>query len=79
MFKGFYMATSGMLTQSRVLNTISNNMANASTPGYKADVMTTTTFEDVLIHRTGNRDKSVYTPMNTSSMIRTVDELVTNL
>ena len=78
MFKGFYMATSGMLTQSRVLNTISNNMANASTPGYKTDVMTTTTFEDVLIHRTGNKDKSVYTPLNTSSMIRTVDELVTN-
>lgn len=78
MFKGFYMATSGMLTQSRVLNTISNNMANASTPGYKSDVMATTTFEDVLIHRTGNTDKSVYTPLNNSAMIRTVDELVTN-
>ncbi|MFV0515945.1 MAG: flagellar hook-basal body protein [Aminipila sp.] len=78
MFKGFYMATSGMLTQSRVLNTVSNNMANSSTPGYKKDTLATTTFEDVLIHRTGNKDKSVYTPLNDSSMIRTADELVTD-
>lgn len=78
MFKGFYMATSGMLTQSRILNTISNNMSNVSTPGYKSDIMATTTFEDVLIHRTGNKDKSIYTPLNETSSIRTVDELVTN-
>ncbi|MBE6033234.1 MAG: flagellar hook-basal body complex protein [Clostridiales bacterium] len=78
MFKGFYMAASGMLTQSRVLNTISNNMANASTPGYKGDTLATTTFGDILINRTGNKDKSVYTPLNNSSMIKTADELVTN-
>lgn len=78
MFKGFYMATSGMLTQSRVLNNISNNMANVSTPGYKGDKLATTTFGDVLINRTGNKDKSVYTPLNNSSAIKTVDELVTN-
>lgn len=78
MFKGFYMATSGMLSQSRILNTVSNNMANASTPGYKKDLMETTTFEDVLIHRTGNYDKSKYTPLNDSASIRTVQELVTN-
>lgn len=79
MFKGFYMATSGMLTQSRILNTISNNMANASTPGYKKDTMATTTFQEELVYRTGNKDKSIYTPLGTSSAkIRTVDELVTN-
>ncbi|QAT42031.1 flagellar hook-basal body protein [Aminipila luticellarii] len=78
MFKGFYMAASGMLTQSRVLNTISNNMSNVSTPGYKSDTLATTTFGDVLINRTGNKDKSVYTPLNHSSMIKTADELVTN-
>lgn len=78
MFKGFYMATSGMLTQSRVLNTVSNNMSNVSTPGYKGDTLTTTTFGDILIHRTGNLDKNVYTPLSSSSMIKTADELVTN-
>jgi len=78
MFKGFYTATSGMLTQSRIMNTISNNISNASTPGYKADTLATTTFGEVLIHRTGNKDKSTYTPLNDSSMIRTADELVTN-
>ncbi|MBN7773724.1 flagellar hook-basal body protein [Clostridium aminobutyricum] len=78
MFKGFYMATSGMLTQSRIMNTISNNISNASTPGYKADTLATTTFEETMISRTGNKDKSTYTPLNTSAMIRTADELVTN-
>lgn len=78
MFKGFYMAASGMLTQSRVLNTISNNMSNVSTPGYKEDTLATTTFGDVLINRTGNKDKSVYTPLSSSSMIKTADKLVTN-
>ena len=34
MYQGFYNLTSGMLTQSRNLNVISNNMANVSTPGY---------------------------------------------
>lgn len=78
MFKGFYMAASGMLTQSRVLNNISNNMSNSSTPGYKSDTLATTTFGDMLIERTGNKDKSVYTPLNNSSMIKTSDELVTD-
>jgi flagellar basal-body rod protein FlgG len=53
-------------------------MANASTPGYKGDTLATTTFGDILINRTGNKDKSVYTPLNNSSMIKTADELVTN-
>lgn len=78
MFKGFYTATSGMLTQSRIMNTISNNISNASTPGYKSDTLATTTFGDVMIARTGNKDKSTYTDLNTSSAIRTADELVTN-
>ncbi len=78
MFKGFYYATSGMLTQSRVLNNISNNMSNAATPGYKKDTLESSTFQDILVHRTGNKDKSIYTPIGNSTMIRTVTELVTD-
>jgi len=78
MFKGFYGLTSGMLTQQRKLNTISNNMANASTPGYKKDVLTTTTFGEVLAHRTGSVDKNNPVQLGNVTMIRTVDELVTN-
>ena len=34
MYQGFYNLTSGMLSQQRNLNVISNNMANTQTAGY---------------------------------------------
>ena len=67
-----------MLTQQRKLNTISNNMANVATPGYKKDVLATRTFEEVLAHRTGSIDKRDPTELASVTMIRTPDELVTN-
>ena len=78
MYRGFYNLTSGILTQQRVLNTISNNIANVTTPGYKRDITTNSTFRDILISRTGNIDKSSPASLEgTQSMIRTVTELVT--
>ena len=44
MYQGFYNLTSGMLTQQRNLNTVSNNMVNIQTPGYKSDRMVSSTF-----------------------------------
>lgn len=35
MTKGFYNLTSGMLSQSRRLDVVSNNMTNLTTPGYE--------------------------------------------
>lgn len=58
MSKGYYALTSGMLTQNRNLGTISNNLANMATPGYKKDTLLTTTFSEELLYRTGNLDKS---------------------
>ena len=58
MTKGFYNLTSGMLSQTRRLNVVGNNMTNISTPGYKTEHYTDTTFEEVLISRIGNKDKS---------------------
>ena len=46
MYQGFYNLTSGMLTQSRNLNVISNNMVNVQTSGYKRDTMVTSTFQE---------------------------------
>ena len=37
MTKGFYNLTSGILSQSRRLDTVANNMTNLSTSGYKAE------------------------------------------
>lgn len=58
MTKGFYNLTSGMLSQSRRLDVVANNMTNLATPGYKAELYTDSTFDEVLISRVGNKDKS---------------------
>ncbi len=55
MLQGFYNLTSGMLTQTRNLNVISNNMANVSTPGFKSDQMIATTFDEELVIRSENK------------------------
>lgn len=74
------MLTSGMLTQNRNLNVVSNNMANASTPGFKSDTLVSTSFAEELQYRTGNLDKSP-TLLNTQvkpSKIRAVVKTVTS-
>ncbi len=49
MFRGYYIASNGILNQQRTLNTISNNIANSQTPGFKADVSLQNTFKRQLI------------------------------
>lgn len=78
MFQGFYNATSGMLTQNRNLNVISNNMGNVSTPGFKSDKYMASTFREVLISRIGNKDKSNPSPLGNMAMIRASDTTVTD-
>ena len=51
MTRGFYMLSSSMLTQSRTMNTISNNVANSQTPGFKKDIMTSKTFGEIMMNR----------------------------
>ncbi len=78
MFQGFYNLASGVLTQTRKLNVISNNMVNVTTPGFKSDTFTETTFRDVMMYRTGNMDKSGSTPIGQMNRILTGDGNVTN-
>lgn len=73
MYQGFYNLASGMLTQSRNLNVISNNMVNIQTPGYKSDKMVSTTFQEEMLYRTGRRSKGDPTPLATTSKIRSAD------
>ncbi len=79
MFQGFYNLASGMLYQNRNLNTISNNMVNVSTPGFKSDRMTSTTFKDEMLYRSGNVNKSNPVQIGTASMMRTVAGVKTSL
>lgn len=51
MVRGFYTLASGMLTQQRTLNVISNNIANVNTTGFKADTALSTTFGEMYISR----------------------------
>ncbi len=51
MFKGFYTAASGMLAQQRRTEMLTNNMANANTPGYKADQSSVRSFPEMLLSR----------------------------
>lgn len=49
MFRGFYTVTSGMLAQQRRTEMLTNNMANANTPGFKADQSSLRAFPEMLL------------------------------
>ncbi|MFE8698094.1 flagellar hook-basal body protein [Cytobacillus sp. FJAT-53684] len=51
MFKGFYTVASGMLAQQRRTEMLTNNMANANTPGFKADQSSLRAFPEMLLQR----------------------------
>ncbi len=78
MFQGFYRLTSGMLTQSRNLNVISNNIANATTPGYKEDRFIISDFQNELLLRTGNKVKAGTSVIGEKSMLTAGAETVTD-
>ncbi len=78
MFQGFYTLTSGVLTQNRNLNVISNNMSNATTPGFKADRFVISDFYNEMIIRTGNKNKSDTTRIGGMSLIAGGDETATD-
>lgn len=50
MFRGLYTATSGMLAHNRKQQILTNNLANANTPGFKQDQTVLRAFPDQLIH-----------------------------
>lgn len=51
MFRGFYTAASGMIAQQRKTDMLVNNMANANTPGYKAEQSSVRAFPEMLLQR----------------------------
>ena len=78
MTKGFYNLTSGMLSQSRRLDVVANNMTNITTPGYKTETYTDITFDEVLLSRVGNKDKSGNTVIGQGSYILAPSQLYVN-
>lgn len=51
MFRGFYTVGSGMIAQQRRTEMLSNNIANANTPGYKAEQSTIRAFPEMFMSR----------------------------
>lgn len=49
MNRGFYYACNGMIMNSRKLECVGNNLANATTPGYKRDTVLVNRFHEQLI------------------------------
>lgn len=55
MLRGFYTAASGMISQQRQQDALSNNLANVNTPGYKADQALMQSFPEMLLAEMGSK------------------------
>lgn len=58
MFRGYYIAANGMINQQRIIDTISNNVSNVNTAGFKGDKNVSDTFARQLILIHGKKNKT---------------------
>lgn len=56
MLRGLYTAAAGMISQQQRHDTITNNISNLNTPGYKQKSAVTHSFPDMLLHLTGTQE-----------------------
>lgn len=74
MERGLYIAASGMVAEQMRQDQIANDLANASTPGYKADRVTQRAFADLLLS-----NSSTGQPVGALNMGVAADRMVTDL
>ncbi|MDO8211431.1 flagellar hook-basal body protein [Conexibacter sp. CPCC 206217] len=74
MERGLYIAASGMVAEQMRQDAIANDLANSSTPGYKADRVTQSSFGDLLLSNTSTGQ--VVGPLGTGVY---ADEMTTDL
>lgn len=74
MQRGLYIAASGMVAEQMRQDQIANDLANASTPGYKSDRVTQRSFADLLL--TNSATGATVGPLGTGAY---ADEMVTDL
>ncbi|MDR0991300.1 MAG: flagellar hook-basal body complex protein [Ruminococcus sp.] len=72
MLRGYYTAANAMITEQRVLDVVSNNLANIGTAGYKVDNAVTGTFSEWLVLSQGR-------PNGGEVHYRTLDTTYTDL
>jgi len=73
MVRGFYQLGSGIMSQSKVLSTISNNVANSQTVGFKKKVAITSTFGNILLSRSGSEGAEI----GSQTLTNVIDETAT--
>ncbi|MFI3249646.1 MAG: flagellar hook-basal body protein [Eubacteriales bacterium] len=78
MYQGFYNLTSGMLSQTRRLDVISQNMVNVSTTGYRQDIYTDIAYEQVMLSREGNAQETVGTEIGETYLKLVPSDIYTN-
>lgn len=78
MLQGFYSAAAGMFMQQRHLNVISNNLANAQTPGFKTNRLVSETFEELLQARLENGNNGLLGTDERTRIVSEVADIWTN-
>ena len=78
MYQGFYNSGVRHADPSRNLNTISNNMVNIQTPGYKNETMVSSTFKEEMLYRTGKYNKEKSNPAGFCFKNKTAKQVYTN-
>ncbi|MCI5905648.1 MAG: flagellar hook-basal body protein [Oscillospiraceae bacterium] len=73
MLRGYYTAANGIINEQRILNIITNNMANVKTAGYKNETAIPTTFAEELLLINGKHSQTG------TIRYRTLEETYTNL
>jgi flagellar basal-body rod protein FlgG len=75
MFRGLYTAASSLLTNTKKLDIVANNMANTNTFGYKKDVVTIETFEDALLAKYEGQYKISNTPTSADISVTSNEDI----
>lgn len=78
MVKGIYTAASGMMTQYKKMDVISNNIANMDTAGYKKDGVISKSFGEVMMTRLNGPGDVMPKEIGKMSMGVTVNQLYTD-
>lgn len=74
MIRGWYIGSSGMNAQQNRLDTISNNLANVDTAGFKRDVSVSKSFPELLLRRT-EADGVIKNPFGSSDVAPIIGKL----
>lgn len=69
MLRGLYLTAMGMVAQEMRQDVISNNLANATTPGFKGETATIRSFPEVLLQRLAGNEAAPIGPFSPGVMI----------